>query len=451
MTSNEQVEIAPNENGVPPPAMLGAGIVFDPQSGISEEEQREILAKINGIAEKNRRSLAADSGERVGGFTAQKSGGRFPIAVNAAAVVLLAGGFALLSAFQGRTDAQVREGTVVYNSTERALIEEIRKETASRIAAKENEIALIVSRLAGVDEELRELHSSNQELNAEQLAAEEQLMSLQEEYRSSLTILQDERSHILEEARAREANLRSQLEARIRELTAASEQSRSMLEQSDEALGAARNELEKLGGEREKIAAIEAQMGGHFAVVHDQIQKNQLAAAGETLRSMRVFLETAAFQDLRSFQARKELYAQAINALEAVIEEAMKNQAAPDAPSDAAAEAALADLRTKNAQLEQTVAGLTRTIEAVSSQGSGLTGRLSELERESADLQTRTAEKDRAIAALESEKTSLAQTVAARENAVKELQAKNTEQETEITNLNNELSRIRQALQALSQ
>jgi division protein CdvB (Snf7/Vps24/ESCRT-III family) len=32
-------------------------ITFDSNSGISEEEQREILEKINGIAEKNRRSL----------------------------------------------------------------------------------------------------------------------------------------------------------------------------------------------------------------------------------------------------------------------------------------------------------------------------------------------------------------------------------------------------------
>ena len=179
-------------------------IILDLNSGISEEEQREILAKINGIAEKNRRSLSG--GDSSGGpagagskmrFKAKKSGGRFPLLVNVIAAAILASGFLLLSSFQGKTDAQVREGTMVYNSAERALIEEIRKETASRIDAKESEIALVVSRLEGVDAELRELHSSNQELSVEQIAAEERLTSLQAEYLAGLATLQDERSQIL--------------------------------------------------------------------------------------------------------------------------------------------------------------------------------------------------------------------------------------------------------------
>jgi hypothetical protein len=34
---------------------------FDPNSGISEEEQRQIIFEINNIAEKNRRSLSTGS------------------------------------------------------------------------------------------------------------------------------------------------------------------------------------------------------------------------------------------------------------------------------------------------------------------------------------------------------------------------------------------------------
>jgi chromosome segregation ATPase len=454
------------------------GIVFDLNAGISEEEQREILSKINGIAEKNRRSLseaaepesAAGTGSK-SRFKAKKSGGLFPILVNTGAVILLAGGFLLLYSFQGKTDIQVREGTMVYNSAERALIEEIRKETESRIAAKEQEIALIVSKLEGVDEELRELYSSNQELSAEQLAVEDRLRSLQAEYRSSLIVLQDERSSILEDSRSRETSLRAQLEARIRELAAASERNES-------ALSSARSELEWLSREQEKAAAIEAQLGGSFAVVNGQILKNQLAEALETLRVMRDFLNTPAFQAIRSIQARKDLYAQAIDSMEAMVEETRRNQVSGQ-PSGVDTEQSLTELMSENARLEENIAGLTRTIEAVNSQGSGLTLRLTELESQAADLRTANSELQTRAASLETERTSLTQTVAARDNTItelrsqnaardntiselrsqnaardntiNELRSQNTVQSGEITNLNNQLTTIRQALQALSQ
>jgi hypothetical protein len=41
-------------------------IRIDESSGISAEEQREILVQINGIAEKNRQSLAAGAGSDTG-------------------------------------------------------------------------------------------------------------------------------------------------------------------------------------------------------------------------------------------------------------------------------------------------------------------------------------------------------------------------------------------------
>jgi chromosome segregation ATPase len=457
MTSNEQARIAPNEGGAVPAAMPEAGIAFDPKTGISEEEQREILAKINGIAEKNRRSLAEGAAGEAGKkrrFKAKKSGSLFPALVNAAALVLLGGGFLVLSSFQSKTDTRVREGAKVYNSAERALIEEIRKETASRIAAKESEINRIVSQLEGVDAELRELHSNNQDLTAEQRTAEQRLRILQDEYRSSLAALHDERSRIMEDSRAREANLRAQL-------AAVSDQSRSALEQRDAALNAARGELDRLTGEREKAAFIEAQLGGHFAALHEQLRNGRTDAADETLRTMRTFLATPAFQALPAMRSRKELYTQAIDSLETALAETRKNAAAPapaETPDGGETEKALAELREKNTRLEETVAGLNRTIAASGSEGAGLARRLTELENSAAALrnintllETSAAEKERSIAALETEKNGLSQTLAARDSSIGELQSKNTALEAEIVNLNNQLAQIRQALQALSQ
>lgn len=451
MTNNGLNTIAHNENADAP----DAGMIFEAGAGISEEEQREIMAGINRIAEKNRRSLLAEGGaENRSAFRAKKSGGLFPVLVNLGALALLGGGFFFLAAFQGKADLKVREGTAVYGSAERALIEEIRKETASRIAAKETEIALIVSRLEGVDTELRDLHSSNQELSAEQLAAEEQLKSLQEEYRSSLTVLRDERSRILEEARTREATLRSQLEARIRELDAVSEQNAA-------ALGAARSELEKLSGEQEKADAVEAQLGGHFAALREQIRGGRLDEAADTLRSMRLFLNTLSFQGLRPVQARKELYDQAIDALELSVAAARKGEGGPlvlETRPDPETEQALADLRAENERLEQSVASLNKTVAAFNSQGSGLAQRISELETSvsglrtaNSALETGAAEKDRTIAALNTEKAGLTQTVAERDNAIRDLQAQNTAHQERITSLDNQLTTLRQALQTLSQ
>ncbi|MDR0582982.1 MAG: hypothetical protein LBG57_01335 [Treponema sp.] len=439
------------------------GIVFDPNAGISEEEQREIMLKINGITEKNRRSLSgADEGDAAAGgkgrFKAKKSGSLFPILVNAGAAALFAGGFLLLSSFQEKTDISAREGPVVYNSAERALIEEIRKETASRIKEKEQEIASIVSRLADVDTELQKLHSSNEELSAEQLAAEEQLTALREEYNSSLLTLQDERSLILENARAREAVLRAQLEARIRELSAASQE-------NEAALSSAQSELERLTAEQETAVSIEAQTAGYFALVNDYIRKSEFIAAAETLRSLRAFLNTPAFQGIRSIQARRDLYAQAINSMEAMVEEAIKNRSAFSLSEERAAEEALAELQEENARLEESVAALSRTVEAASSQGSGLTRRLTELESQAADLRAANSDLERRAASLEGERTTLSQTLAAREtvindlrtqnaerdDTINELRSENTAQAAEVTNLSNQLTSLRQALQALSQ
>jgi DNA repair exonuclease SbcCD ATPase subunit len=428
----------------------GAGIVFDSASGISQDEQREILAAINRVAEKNRQSLSAGAVPAGKGrlFTAKKKGGLFPVLVNAAAVLFLAGGFFLLSSLHGREDTGVREGNRVYNSAERALIEEIRRETSSKIEAKENEISQISSKLEDVDAELRELYSSNEELTAEQRAAEESLRGLQEEYRSSLATLRDERSQILEEARAREAVLRAQFEERTRELSAAADQSLA-------ALSSARSELERLGGEREKAALVESQLGAYFAAVSDQIRGGGFAEALDTLAAMRVFLDTPAFSGLPSIQTRKDLYTRAINSIEEMTGEVLKREAG-GSPEDA--EESLAEALEKNAQLEETIAGLNRTVAAFNTQGSDLGRRLGELEESAAALrglnaalEQSAAAKDDAISALEAQNAGLGQTVAAREAAIEELRSQNAAQEEENASLNTQLNSLRDAIRALSQ
>lgn len=562
--------IAENDAGASP---AEAGIVIDPKLGISEEEQREILAEINRITAKNRLSLDTDGPEADntgkkrakgrGSFKAQKKDGLFPALVNAAAAVLLAGGFFFLSSFQGKEEVKIREGDRIYNIAEQALIAEIRRETSSQLEAKEKEIAVMTGKLAGVDAELQELQDSvetmmnakeaelrkemsnafaaerqrlveqnlseaaiaermrqfdaeriagmnteltiyRQRLGAERASSEAALKNLQEEYRSNLSSLQSERSQLLEASRAREAALRTQLEAKTRELAAVTEQAQASLDD-------ARSELERLSSDQEKAAVIESQLGGYYAMVNDEIQKGLLDAAADTLELMREYLNTPAFQAIRSVQARKGLYAASIDLLEGVITDLEVSKAAgapaPEAAvngdaeqiiadlwrknaeleesietlNNAAAEAASAEtalktqtadleqrlvaavnnentLKTRNAALEQQSAERERAIAALQTQNTGLTqtvaardNTISTLQSQNARLTQTAAARDSTISTLQSQNTSLTQTVAARDATIGELRTQTASHEETIQSLNTQLATIREALQALSQ
>ncbi|MDR2071278.1 MAG: hypothetical protein LBP81_07700 [Treponema sp.] len=482
------------------------GIVIDPNLGISAEEQREILTEINRITVKNRLSLEGDSPETagkagkkragdVGTFKTQKKDSLFPALVNAIAVVILAGGAFFLSSFHGKEEVKIREGDKIYNIAERALIEEIRRETASQIEAKEGEIAVMTSKLSGVDTELQSLQDSveammrdkeaelrnemsaafaaerqrlveqnlseaaiiermrqfdaeriagmnsqltnyRQQLDVERADSESALKSLQEEYRSSLASLQHERSQLLESSRAREAALRTQLEAKTKELAAMTEQARSSLND-------ARSELERLSSDQEKAGVIESQLGGYYVLVNDQIRKGLLDEAADTLRVMREYLNTPAFQSIRSIQSRRSLYAASIDLLEGMITDLTASKAAaaaaPAPAVDGDTEQIIADLWRKNAELEESLETLNMAAAASAGTETSLKTQNAELERRLAAaannentlrtrntaLEQQAAEQERTIAALQAQNSSLTQTAAARDSAISTLQTQN--------------------------
>jgi uncharacterized coiled-coil protein SlyX len=131
--------------------MAGNDVVFDSSSGISVEEQKEILSKINGIAERRRRHLS-QAGEETE-VRAKKNSAFFPLLVNAAALLILCGGAWFIFYFNGKKDVQVRQGTGVYDLTEKALIDEIRKDSAmgelAQLSNDQDRAAAIEAQLAG--------------------------------------------------------------------------------------------------------------------------------------------------------------------------------------------------------------------------------------------------------------------------------------------------------------
>ncbi|GHV57783.1 hypothetical protein AGMMS49579_24140 [Spirochaetia bacterium] len=413
---------------------VDSGIVFDTASGISESEQREIFAGIENITAQNRISLSEEQKNSLvqGSIQAKRGGGGFPLIVNIVALLLLVGAVFLLYFFHNKDEVQIREGRAGYNSAERALIQEIRRETARELEKKESEIALIAAKLSGVDTELQELYSNNQELSAEQRTVEMNLQRLQEEYRSSLGSLQNERSQILEASRAREASLRAQLEERTSELAAVSEQSR-----------AARSELDRLTSDTERAAAIEAQLSAHYAAAAVQIFSNNLDAAKTSLEKMREFLNTPSFQSIRIFQDRKALYLTSINALKEMIDKAEETEDAL-AAGNAEYEDRIELLQNQKNEYEKRTGDLERDLKASET-------RITTLQNQVSGQQRTLNERDAAAVELRALNANLTRTVTARESTITELRAQNAEQAASIESLNSQLANIRQTLQSLSQ
>ncbi|KAA6356272.1 MAG: hypothetical protein EZS28_048201, partial [Streblomastix strix] len=338
-----------------------------------------------------------------------------------------------------KDEAEIREGRTIYNSAERALIREIRRETARELEEKEKEISLIASKLTGVDAELQELYSNNQELTAEQRAIEQNLHRLQEEYRGSLGLLQNERSQILEASRVREAGLRTQLEERTSELTAVSEQNR-----------AARAELERLSIDQEKTAAIEAQLSARYATAAAQIFMDKLSDGRDSLAKIREFLNTPSFQSVPTFQLRKELYLASVDALERMINKTHETENAL-----AEGNAAIGEYEKQVASLDERVADLNRNLAASAAQGAEQSRQIREYESRTAALQDQVSsqqrtlnERDSAIANLQSEKAALTQQVTARDSTINVLNAQNRTRAEEITSLNNRVNTLNQAHQS---
>ena len=438
-------------------------IIFDSSSGISLEEQHEILAGINAMTGGSR--LVSEAVVT----NAKKRGFLFPLFVNVGAVILLVAGFLLLSHFHIQEEQGIRESYATLGFTERALIQEIRQETSRQLRAKENEINNILSMLSAADAEYRLLQDSLEILTETQQQRAAALLRMQDEYRYTLSGLQDERAGIIENARMRETALRAHADERLSELTA-------RIEQSEVRLSAAMEELRQLSTDHERAARVESQMNAHYAAANNHINEGRLDEASATLTTMREFLAAPSLQGIRAVEARRQTHLAAIGALEGAVAEARRLTAAVAlleggapvlAPStdDGALAQALADMRV----LEQQVAAQAQLISASGDEQTRLieehvgtiTGLRSENERLGAAntaQQETLAQRDNEIQTLTTENTGLrtqVQTTAARaEQSEAELEEQRrqhtvlTDQKNEIQNQRDELQRVLDVLRA---
>ena len=334
---------------------------FDTASGISKEDQKEILQAIENVVTENR--IATTPEDFV--VKAVKRGVLFPTLVIAAAVVaLLAGGAGFYFLFQ-QGETKIVRGTVGTITAEGQLIQAVRQEASARISEKNQEINSIQGRLADIDKQRQDLQANmdakvnqkEQELRTQlastlaaeksrleaeglskqavavrmqelerqrnaQLArqldafrrdaevqralAEKNLQTLQQNYEANLAKANTERQQALAEAQKREADLRGQFTQKTQSLESAAAQ--------------AQQQLAAMAAQREKEDLVIGQLTGLYTNVRDNISDHEYDKAIAGLASLRDFVNRPDIATLPALAKRHDFDVFVIDSLTSYVQ-----------------------------------------------------------------------------------------------------------------------------------
>ncbi|MDR2194946.1 MAG: hypothetical protein LBP19_10895 [Treponema sp.] len=440
-------------------------IVFDTESGISVEEQKEILAGLNTL-DRLESGNTANGGPAVPyEKQARKKGVMLPALANGIAAALLLLGCAALVIMHKRDEVRFIQGGAAPSITERMLIAEIRREFADMVNAKDAEIAEILSKIAGIDREMQniQIRFENKEmLESEKDKALADLQREKDEYQARLTALQRERGQLLEDARLREADLHSQRSVN-KELSA-------QMQSVQTELTSAQEEIRRLTGEQEKNALIDRQIDGYFAAVNEQISAALFSEAAATLSSLQAFLDTPSFQGIKAFHDQKPARLTLVNTLSRLVAASIRTNegraeaAAPaeNAETDAVSgrleqyEKTIAELTARNDELERTARERSNSNTAASATVNELRNRTQTLEKtlaaqestltearnQNAALQQSLTARENALAEARNQNAALQQNLAARENTVTELRSQVSSLQESVTQKDASLSSL---------
>jgi len=322
------------------------GLVLGKESGISPEDQKEILSEIEQIARENKIRVTPST------FVIKplKRGVLFPVIVNVAALLALAAGLAGLYFFFTRQEARlVDEGQGVITAQGR-LIQALKQESEARLAEKDAQINQITTRLADIDQQRQNLQSNmeerisqrEQELRQqlqEELAAERQrlqgqgvsqadidaqikqleqertaqfqqqisefrtqaqqerqrledsLTSLSREYNAALAQANQERDAIVEQSQQRETELRQQLAQTIAT--------------SQEQLGQAQTRIQQLTQQQEQAQLVNRQLVGFYTQIRQTLSSQNYDQALTQLAQVRTFLTNQDVISLGGIEGRQ--------------------------------------------------------------------------------------------------------------------------------------------------
>lgn len=273
---------------------------------IPEDERRDILVEID-----QRTVLAPRSAP----FEPRRRGVVFPVLVNLVSVALVVAGITLTARFYDRRQLSLELERDAFVTAENAIIDEIRRESEARLAAKEGEIT-------SVREEIRRLDAERQALKRSlQTAVAERERELRRELtadlaaeRTRLSSAGRSDSQIRSALNALEARRRSRIETQLEEIRREAEQEIARREAS---IASAQTEmqrrLEEAQAERRELvadaAAREVALRGELSELEIERRRETLAMTRllESYRELEALIEvgradeaTEAIDDIRS-------------------------------------------------------------------------------------------------------------------------------------------------------
>lgn len=317
-------------------------------AGISEEDKKDVLSQIDSVVEKNRIPVTDELFE----IKPRKKGSFFPILINILALFLIAGGvYYAYRMFNERQETLSLE-TSAYLSAEGKLIEEIRRESETKLKQKEEEISKIQQELQALDQQSQELKEGMEEeiqareaelrrqleaeLQAERERLEEEGIS-EEEIEQQLEELEQARTRefeqqleafraeseaalqekeeeleqarelteeILQRANRERRELERETEQRVTELREQFEEERAALETRT---SEAQQRLRELSELREQEQLIQDQIVGAYSNIIQQIEANNFEAARSNIEKLKTLLSDTNLENLPTIAKRREI------------------------------------------------------------------------------------------------------------------------------------------------
>ncbi len=307
---------------------------FDPDSGITREEQKEIRQEIEKVASRSRMKVSPE----MFAVKAAKQGVLFPILVNVGAIVALAAGLAVLYLLFQRGESQAARQDTTAITAEGKLLEEVKKESEARLQEKNQQIGQIQGRLAEIDKQRQDLQANmdakvqaretqlraamSAELDAErsrlqkqgfsdqdiqkrlsdleaqknaqfnsQLAAfkaqadvdrkksESALQDLRTQFNADLGKANADRQQVLSDSRQREADLQAQLAQKTQELQSAQAQTQQ--------------QLATLTSQKQQEDLVSQQLVGLYTVAQTDIAAKNYPKALTSLQAISSYVNSA--------------------------------------------------------------------------------------------------------------------------------------------------------------
>ena len=381
----------------------GSEFVFDQSSGISKEDQQDILRHIDNVAKSSRILAGPDTWK----LKPKRRGLMLPLVVNVVGLLVLVGGLYGLTLLLSVDRQKAVSGTASISSAEGRLLQEIKKEAEGRIQQKDKEIANIQEQMAALDREKAQLLSSvetrikaketelrdqlnielererqrliaeglseaviqqrlkeferkkSEEFNAqlavfskkaeaERVALQANLDKARDEYKKSLSDATSERQRIQDESRAREQALREQLSAKDQALEA--ERARTA-----ETLRTAQAELAKFNEDAARSKATEDRLLGLYTSARQSLNDSRLDDAAKTLEALRSYLSEPQVLAIPSLRSRRELDLFAADLIDRTIS-AERAKSGTDATRISAALEALSTIRAETERARDALA-----------------------------------------------------------------------------------------------